>query len=318
MVRSGGVVKPERYVKFPCIGYFFALKWYKVSIAKQMEEFLVVKRFDKDFVWECDYGIRKPIIPILKTLLAEQSSDQLQMVTLLINNNIYNLEFFIAYSYDNPEEGQIERMKGLMYGLGLRYCPDLPYEELFGDIAGRRFNALSIPSADMVEDTFNNPKGFLFADKEAIAANFPMIPLSNKLPVFLSHTSQNKPDIEELIPYLNGRGLPIWYDKLNIDYGKVIIDAIQEGIKNSGAVIFWITKEFLKSNWCKTELNSFLTRLASKGDILIISVVDEDICHDDLPLLLQERKYIKKVKNCTVEEVAKEIIPSICKYVKSK
>ncbi len=88
------------------------------------------------------------------------------------------------------------------------------------------------------------------------------------------------------MPYLNGAGLPIWFDKVNIDYGQSIINEVQKGIKNSGAVFFWITREFLSSNWCNTELESFLTRLAVKNNILIISVVDENVEHEELPLLL--------------------------------
>jgi len=98
-----------------------------------------------------------------------------------------------------------------------------------------------------------------------------MRPLGKKLPVFISHTSKNKPFVEEIIAYLNAANLPVWYDDINIDFGESIVNKVQEGIKDSGAVIFWVTTDFLNSNWCKIEMESFLARLAGKNDVLILT-----------------------------------------------
>lgn len=138
------------------------------------------------------------------------------------------------------------------------------------------------------------------------------------MPVFLSHSSNNKQEVEELIPYLNAANLPIWFDKVNIEYGESIVQAVQQGIKDSVAVIFWITKSFLNSNWCKTETQSFLHRYSGNRDVLIISVVDEEIKNEDLPIFLQDLKYIRKNSSNDFPSISNEIIPVLKKYRESR
>lgn len=55
---------------------------------------------DRDYIWEGEYGRRSHLIPVFQQLLREQDASSLQMLSLFVNNNPYNLEFFIAVSYD--------------------------------------------------------------------------------------------------------------------------------------------------------------------------------------------------------------------------
>ncbi|RNB87898.1 toll/interleukin-1 receptor domain-containing protein [Brevibacillus fluminis] len=276
-------------------------------------------KLDKDFVWECDYGIRKPIIPVLKKLLAEQDSSSLQMINVFVNSIPYNLELFIVVSYKNPLDGHIQIMKECMQNVGLRYRPDITMDELYGEMANRRFNSFTLTDDIPVEDQFNML--FPIPEKDELQKegyNFSR-PLGNQFPVFLSHASKNKAEVEDLIPYLNGANLPVWFDKVNIDYGESLVEAIQKGIKDSGAVIFWITNEFLKSNWCKKELRNFLHRHSSYDDVLIISIFSEDVNFEEVDLFLKELKFYRRISQDSLESIAKEIIPSIEKYMeKSK
>lgn len=199
-----------------------------------------MKKLDKDYVWECDYGIRKPLIPALKELLSEQDATSLQMVNLLTNSIPYNLEFYIVLSYDNPQEDHIEVMKNLMLGEGLRYRPDITFHELQQEIGNRRFNSQTLVGECDVEKAMKSEFLFPFAEKSEIEKLGYIIdkPLGNQMPIFLSHSSKNKSEVEDLIPYINGAGLPVWFDKVNIDYGESIVKAIQKGIKQSTGVIF--------------------------------------------------------------------------------
>lgn len=56
---------------------------------------------DRDYIWEGEYGRRSHLIPVFQQLLREQDASSLQMLSLFVNNNPYNLEFFIAVSYDS-------------------------------------------------------------------------------------------------------------------------------------------------------------------------------------------------------------------------
>lgn len=269
---------------------------------------------DRNYIWEGDYGNRSHLIPVLSNLLKHQNANSLQMVAAFVNNVPYSFEFYIALSYDQPELNHIDEMKTSMKNADLIYRPDITLEELLSGIGQRRFNSATFSDEDSFINSF--PLLFEFVEKKELKnAGFSFSgPLGKELPIFLSHQSQNKAEIEELIPYLNAEGLPIWFDKYNIDYGESIVDAVQKGIKSSVAVIFWITDEFLQSNWCKREMSSFLSRFAGKNNVLILTVVDSNIDMNDLDeIFLSELKYFKR-NNETIKEIASELLPTIKKY----
>ena len=80
---------------------------------------------DRDYIWEGEYGRRSHLIPVFQQLLREQDASSLQMLSLFVNNNPYNLEFFIAVSYDRPKEEHLDRMFRLLEDAGLRQRKDL-------------------------------------------------------------------------------------------------------------------------------------------------------------------------------------------------
>lgn len=272
---------------------------------------------DRDFVWECDYGVREPIKEALEELLEKQDATSLQMATLMVNSNPYQLEFFIVLSYKNPLENHIEEMIRILQGVGLRYRPDITFDELLEEMANRRFNSVTIVDKEDLELFFGNTNLFLFPEKKVLEQqgyNW-YRNLGGKMPIFLSHSSMNKSEVEDFIPYLNGAGLPVWFDKVNIDYGESITMAIQKGIKDSAGVIFWITEDFLKSNWCMTEFRKFSNRYASKEDLLVIGIINADVQDiSKVEFLFDDIKYLKR-ENQSLEEIAKEIIPSIKKFI---
>lgn len=272
---------------------------------------------DKDFVWECDYGVRDPIKKVLVELLDNQNATSLQMVSIMTNSNPYQLEFFLVLSYNNPLENHIEDMKKLLQGVGLRYRPDITYNELMGEMSNRRFNAVTLVDKEDLILNFNNPSLFLYPEKQVLEAegyNWYRI-LGEKMPIFLSHSSMNKSEVEDFIPYINGAGLPVWFDKVNIDYGESITTAVQKGIKGSAGVIFWITEDFLKSNWCMTEFKKFSSRYASESDVLIIGIINADVQDiSKVEFLFDDIKYLKR-ENQSLEEIAKELIPPIKRFM---
>lgn len=269
---------------------------------------------DRDFVWECEYGERMPIIKPLCKWLSEQKADELSMCTLFVNNDPYHLEFFIGLGYENPTDEQIEEMKKILKESGARYRPDVTVTELIELTLKGRFNSAAVSSPDQLLS--NMSVLFLFKDRAEMESKIPMTPLGKKLPVFLSHSSYDKPLVEDVIPYLSGYGLPVWYDKINIDYGKSIVSEIQKGIKDSGAVIFFISHHFLASSWCNVEMEGFLTRYAGGNKVLILSLVFPDINHQDLPIFFQNLKYVRLTEPCDPKTIASELVPTIKRHFK--
>lgn len=211
-----------------------------------------MNKLDKDYIWECDYGERKELKAFLKELLLEQDTTSLQMIQLFTNSNPYCLELYIVVSYNNPQEGHIEKMIEGFRKLGAKYKTNITLDEMYMKIGDRRFNAMTIDE-DIIDIAFMSG-GILFpiAEKSEFKNDgYAIRPIGEGVRIFLSHSSKNKKEVEEFIPYLSAKQLPVWYAPLSIDYGDSIVDKVQEGMNNSLGVIFFITEDFLESRWCK-------------------------------------------------------------------
>ncbi|MGF1716698.1 toll/interleukin-1 receptor domain-containing protein [Photobacterium chitinilyticum] len=268
----------------------------------------------RDFIWQCDYGDRQPVVEVLEELLDTQNENQLGMCTLFVNNNIYQLEFFIVLGYEVPEQSQIEVMKDKLTSVGARLRTDITFRQMIELMLRKRFDSIEVPNSDEMENCLRTV--FQFHDRKFVASRIPMGPLGSDLPIFLSHSSKDKPFVEELIPYLNRHGLAVWYDKINISYGESIVKAVMNGVDDSGAVIFFITKNFLASKWCEEEMESFLSRVSEGDKILPISVVFPDVEHKDLPRFIRNKKYLRLDKELLPSLVASELIPAFREFFK--
>ena len=230
---------------------------------------------DRDYIWEGEYGRRSHLLPVFQQLLREQDASSLQMLSLFVNNNPYNLEFFIAVSYDRPKEEHLDRMFRLLEDAGLRQRKDLTARNIMRAMADRRFNSASLLDEDSVPTIMEHL--FFFPEIRVLEEKgYRMTPFGREQMVFLSHSSLDKPEIEEIIPLLNGMDLPVWFDKYSIALGDSITDKVQEGIQQSSIVLFWITEHFLDSRWCKFEMRAFIKKLIEE-DVRVISVLDRGI-----------------------------------------
>jgi TIR domain len=268
----------------------------------------------RDYIWECDYGEHARIVDVLKVLLDEQNASELSMCALFVNNNPYNLEFFIALSYDKPKDGQVDKMLHQMAELGARQRPDIPMKELMAEMGGRRYNSIVVADSFFLETARESL--FAYRERSEMAKVISMKPLGKNIPVFLSHASADKTLVEDVIPYLTNQGLPVWYDKISIDYGEGILSAVQSGVRDSGAVLFFVTRSFLHSSWCKLEMEGFLHRYAGGQAILLLTIVNHDVSRDDLPFFLQGIKYLPLKATASPKDIANELLPVLSKHFK--
>ena len=247
-------------------------------------------RLDKDFVWEGEYGRREHLAPVFRELLKMQKAHSLQMLSLFVNNVPYNLEFFVGASYDRPGKDDMDEMKRLFEDAGLRYRQDLTLQKLFQKMGSRRFDSYAISEEADVDIVMKN--AFVFAEiSDLEKKGYGMSPFGKEKQVFISHSSKDKEEVEKLIPYLNGAGLPVWFDKYSIHVGDSIVDKVQEGLDEAESVIFWITEHFLDSSWCRYEMSAFIKKLREEN-AFIISILDKNIEIRQLPLFLRDIKAI--------------------------
>lgn len=259
---------------------------------------------ERDYLWAGDYGNREYLRPILCKLLQTQTATSLQSVLLAINNNPYNLEFYILVNYRTPQENDIKHMLDLFELAGLHRRTDISGLDLINELGNRRFDIMTLLDAESVDVAFAR---FCFAERKDLEAKgYYMLPLGKKGRVFISHSSKDNHEIELLLPFLNAANIPLWFDKYNIEVGESILNSVQTGIESSSTVVFWITKNFLESKWCQHEMNAFIRKLIEE-DAKIISILDSSVSAKDLPTFLRDIKYIER-QGHSIEELSKIII----------
>lgn len=266
---------------------------------------------DKDFIWQAEYGRRNHLKNVLKDLLNKQDATSLQCLTLYVNNDPYNLEYFLGVSYDGDCDEDIKYMKQRFKNTGLIYRQDLTMGELMLQMGNRRFNSMSLLNENSVDLAYDIL--FEFREIEELEKNgYITKNFGKEKQIFISYSSNDEQDVEKLLPYINAMGLPIWFDKYNIDIGQSIVEKVQDGVEDSYAVLFWITDNFLKSKWCKHEMNAFIRRMIEE-DALIISVLEKNISADRLPVFLKNLKYVRKESE-NFEDIAQKLLPVLKKF----
>lgn len=67
--------------------------------------------------------------------------------------------------------------------------------------------------------------------------------------VFISHASEDKADfVNPLVEKLQDLGISVWYDTLELQWGKSLREQIDNGIKRSKFAILVLSKNFLRSS----------------------------------------------------------------------
>ena len=84
--------------------------------------------------------------------------------------------------------------------------------------------------------------------------------------VFISHASEDKADfVNPLVEKLQDLGISVWYDTLELQWGKSLREQIDNGIKRSKFAILVLSKNFFKKQWPKRELDGILAKETISG-----------------------------------------------------
>jgi rubrerythrin len=79
--------------------------------------------------------------------------------------------------------------------------------------------------------------------------------------VFISHASEDKIDfVQPLVEVLQDAGIRVWYDALDMQWGKSLMEQIDNGIKRSKYAILVFSKNFFAKKWPKRELDGILAK----------------------------------------------------------
>lgn len=79
--------------------------------------------------------------------------------------------------------------------------------------------------------------------------------------VFISHASEDKKDfVIPLVNALQDVGIRVWYDSLDMEWGKSLRTQIDNGIRKSNYAILVLSKHFFSKKWPLRELDGILAK----------------------------------------------------------
>lgn len=81
--------------------------------------------------------------------------------------------------------------------------------------------------------------------------------------IFVSYSHKDKKQVEPVIEALIRHGYRVWYDK-GIDYSELWAKVIGEHVQKCYIMIPFLTKNYLESDHCETELNYAMTKIHCK------------------------------------------------------
>ena len=109
------------------------------------------------------------------------------------------------------------------------------------------------------------------------------------MPVFISYSHADKDFAENLAVHLVQAKQNVWIDKWELNAGDSIIAKIEEALEGADAILVILSKDSVKSEWCKKELRSGLIRELELRAVVVIPIVIDDC---DIPLFLREKLHI--------------------------
>jgi len=114
------------------------------------------------------------------------------------------------------------------------------------------------------------------------------------MPVFISHSHQDKDFVDKLATHLIKANAHVWVDRWEIKVGESILNRVQNVIDGASAVLFVLSKASVKSEWCKKELSAGLMRELEEKSTIVLPVLLEKC---QIPPFLKEKKYADFTKN---------------------
>lgn len=109
--------------------------------------------------------------------------------------------------------------------------------------------------------------------------------------VFLSHSTADKPFVNEFNTVLTAFGVKTFCGEMDIGIGYDIPTKIYEGIENSDFVVYFISKNSIKSKWVQEELSIAKMYEKEKNGVFILPILIDDI--DKLPTSIKSKRCAK-------------------------
>lgn len=88
--------------------------------------------------------------------------------------------------------------------------------------------------------------------------------------VFISHASEDKESfVEYLVQALKDKGIKVWYDSLNIEWGDSLRTQIDNGLKRSTFGIVVLSERYIEKGWTQYELEGLFNIEMTEGKTIL-------------------------------------------------
>jgi hypothetical protein len=88
--------------------------------------------------------------------------------------------------------------------------------------------------------------------------------------VFISHASEDKETfVNDLVQALMNRGIKVWYDSQNIEWGDSLRTKIDNGLRNASFGIVVLSNNFISKGWTRYELEGLFNIEMTKGKTIL-------------------------------------------------
>lgn len=247
---------------------------------------------NQDFIIQFDYfENRNQIFDLFAEIADAHEYPALKQFQIYVNNIPTSLEFYAHLSYASDALKEINYMKELLFPLG-KYRIDLSSTSLFEGLGDRRFISYVINDSSSaklilhsfwyknINDVLRNQmteKHIQRLRKEGYDA---FEKLTGGTTLFFSHSSKQKQELEQIMPYFTSVNELIWLDKFRIEPNQdeeSIKKEIKVGLNQANTVLFFVTDDFLESKWCQLELELSIEYYHQKDEYTFLLVIINDI-----------------------------------------
>jgi hypothetical protein len=128
------------------------------------------------------------------------------------------------------------------------------------------------------------------------------------MPIFISYSHENKDFVDKLAFQLVANNVNVWLDRWELSIGDSILDKVQKAVDGARALLVILSRDSVKSEWCKNEINAGLLRELEEKQVLVMPVLIEEC---SIPIFVRGKLYADFCKN--FDEGLRTILEGIAK-----
>jgi hypothetical protein len=124
------------------------------------------------------------------------------------------------------------------------------------------------------------------------------------MPVFISHSFENKPEFENIVDALDQRSMSYW-NPSEVKAGASLREQLRTAVDRCEVCIFVATQHSIDSSWCGAELGAFW----GAGKTIIVYLAEPSLTENELPPIVQGDVYERRIAR--IADRAKEVLDQV-------